>query len=174
MGRLKKLVESEESMDKFVADYKIPDTVGLRYYGAGEWSTRRKEGEVAIPIIAFLEGGMRIPMGPVMRDYLRHFGLSPTQCAINVFRILGCVDALNEKMELRLTHHDVNWCYNLQHLKEKSYYMKTRDDRVRLIQCLPESSKGLNKDFLIVSGEWHEGVHCPTMEGTPGGAFRLG
>ena len=62
------------------------------------------------------------------------------------------MDALNEKMGLRLTHHDVNWCYNLQHLKGKSYYMKARDDKVWLIQCLPESSKGLNKDFLIVSG----------------------
>ena len=78
MGRFKKLVKSEEMMNKFVADYKILDTVGLRYCGEGEWSIRRKEGEVAIPIISFLEGGMRIPMGPVMRDYLRHFGLSPT------------------------------------------------------------------------------------------------
>nr|POE63943.1 hypothetical protein CFP56_01981 [Quercus suber] len=71
-------------------------------------------------------------------------------------------------MGLRLTHHDVNWCYNLQFLKGKSYYMKTRDDRVRLIQCLPESSKGLNEDFLIVSEEWHDGLHCPTTEGASG------
>ena len=63
------------------------------------------------------------------------------------------MDALNEKMGLRLTHHDVNWCYNLQNLKGKSYYMKTRDDKVRFIQCLLETSKELNKDFLIVSGE---------------------
>ena len=75
------------------------------------------------------------------------------------------MDALNEKMGLRLTHHDVNWCYNLQHLKGKSYYMKAKDDEVRLIQCLPESSKGLNKDFLIVSGGWHNGLHCLTEEG---------
>ena len=61
-----------------------------------------------IPMIAFIEGGMRILMRSVMRDYLRHFRLAPTQCAVNVFRILGCVDALNEKMGLRLTHHDVN------------------------------------------------------------------
>ena len=51
---------------------------------------------------------MRILMGSVTRDYLRHFRLAPTQCAVNVFRIMGCVDALNEKMGLRLTHHDVN------------------------------------------------------------------
>ena len=86
-----------------------------------------------------------------------------------MFRILGCVDALNEKMGLRLTHHDMNWCYNLQKLKGKIYYMKTRDERVRLIQFLPDSSKGLNKDFLIVFGEWHNGVPCPTVKGEPGG-----
>ena len=134
----------------------------------------RREGEVMIPIIAFLEGGMRFPMRPVMMNYLRHFRLASIQCAVNVFRILGIVDALNEKIGLRLTHHDVNWCYNLQYLKGKSYYMKARDDKVRLIQCLPESSKGLNKDFLIVSGAWHNGLPCPTQEGTPGGALGVG
>ena len=117
-------------MEKFIADYRIPNIVGLRDYKEGEWHFMRQEGEVVIPIIAFLEGGMRILMGPVMRDYLRHFRLALIQCAVNVFRILGCVDALNEKMGLRLTHHDVNWCYNLQHLMGKSYYMKARDDKV--------------------------------------------
>ena len=145
MGRFKKLVESEKAMEKFIADYRIPSTVGVRYCKEGEWHFMRQGGEVVIPIIAFLEGSMRIPMEPVMRDYLRHFRLDPVQCAVNVFRILGCVDALNKKTGLRLTHHDVNWCYNLQHLKGKSYYMKAVDDKVWLIQCLPESSKRLNK-----------------------------
>ena len=134
----------------------------------------RREGKVVIPIIAFIEGGMRIPIGPMMRDYLRHFWLTPTQCAVNVFRILGYVDTLNEKMGLRLTHHDVNWYYKLQHLKGKSYYMKARDDKVQLIQCLPESSKGLNKDFLIVLGAWHDSLPCLTKEGAPGGALGAG
>ena len=73
----------------------------------------RREGEIVIPIIAFLKGGVRLSMHPVMRDYLRHFRLAPVLCAVNMIRILGNVDTLNEKMELRLTHHDVNWCYNL-------------------------------------------------------------
>ena len=171
MGRFKKLVELEEAMEKFVADYKIPSNVGLRYCKEGDWHIMRQEGEVVILIIASLEGGMRLPMRPVMRDYFRHFRLAPIQCAVSVFRILGSVDALNEKMGLRLTHHDVNWCYNLQYLKGKTYYMKARDERVRLIQYLPKFSKGLNKDFLIVSGAWHDGLSCPTQEGTPSGAF---
>ena len=81
------------------------------------------------------------------------------------------MDALNKKMGLRLTHHDVNWCYNLQYLKRKTYYMKARDDNVRLIQYLLESSKSLNKDFLIVLGAWHDGLPCPVQERTPGGVF---
>ena len=81
------------------------------------------------------------------------------------------MDALNEKMGLGLTHHDVNWCYNLQYLKGKTYYIKARDDKARLIQCLPKSGKGLNKNFLIVSGAWHDGLPYLIQEGTPGRAF---
>ena len=77
-------------------------------------------------MIAFIEGGMRIPIRPVMRNYLRFVRLTHTQCVPNVFRILGCVDALNEKMGLQLTHYDVNWVYGLHHLKGKWYYLRTR------------------------------------------------
>ena len=115
----------------------------------GEWHFKRETGAVVISVLAFVEGGIRIPMGPVTRGYLRYFRLAPTQCADNVFRILGCVDALNEKIGLRLTHHDVNWCYNLQKLKGKTYYIRSRDERVRLIQYLPDSNKGLNKAYRL-------------------------
>ena len=42
------------------------------------------------------------------------------------------------------------------------------------VQCLPESNKGLNKDFLILSGEWSDGFPCPTTKGEPGGVLGLG
>ena len=77
MGRFKKLVESEEAMEKFITDYRIPNNVGLRYCEESEWHFMRQKGEVVIPIIAFLEWGIRIPMGPMIRDYLRHFRLAP-------------------------------------------------------------------------------------------------
>ena len=35
------------------------------------------------------------------------------------------------------------------------------------------SNKGMNKYFLIVLGEWHDGLPCLTREGTPGGVFRF-
>ena len=87
----------------------------------------------------------------------------------NMFRVLGSIEALNERMNLNLTHHDVNWVYNLHHLTGQGYYLKSRYLEVRLIQCLPTSNKGLNEDFLIFSREWHDGLPCPTKEGTPSG-----
>ena len=128
---------------------------------------------MVILMITFIEGGIRIPIGTVTRDYLRAYRLAPTQCAPNMFRILGIVDALNERMGLNLTHHNVNWIYNLHHLMGQGYYLKSRYSEVRLIQCLPNSNKGLKKDFLIVSGEWHDGLPCPTREGKPGGVLGL-
>ena len=159
MGRFAYLVDSAESIESFKAQYRISSGVSIRHYKEGDWHTDRQEGEMVIPMIVFIEGGMRIPMGIVTRDYLRAHRLTPTQCAPNMFRILGSVKALNEKMGLNLTHHDVNWVYNL-HLE------------VRLISRLPDSNKSMNKDFLIISGEWHDGLPCPTREGLPGGVFR--
>ena len=62
MGRFKCLVESEEDREIFKAKYRIPPTVGMRYVAQGEWVDDRKTGEVVIPMIAFIEGGMTIPM----------------------------------------------------------------------------------------------------------------
>ena len=68
-------------MRSFRAKYRIPPTVGMRYAAQGEWVDARKTGEVVISMIAFIEGGMTIPMGTITRNYLRFFTLSPTQCS---------------------------------------------------------------------------------------------
>ena len=99
-------------------------------------------------MIAFIEGGMTIPMGTLTRNFLRFFRLSPTQCAPNMFRVLGSIEVLNERMNLNLTHHDVNRIYNLHNLKGQGYYLKSRYSILRMIQCLPISNKGLKDDFF--------------------------
>lgn len=65
-------------------------------------------------MITFIEGEMELPMGRVTRDYLLNYRLTPTQFSPNVFRVLGCVDMLNQKMGTNLTWQDVNWVYNCQ------------------------------------------------------------
>ena len=71
--RLRKLVDTEEAMEKFIADYRIHPNVNLKHCKMREWHFLRRTGEVVILILAFVEGGMRIPMGPVTKGYLRHF-----------------------------------------------------------------------------------------------------
>ena len=174
MGRFVCLVDSPKGLESFRARYRITPKVAIKYCKEGEWHEERQEREVVIPMIVFIEVGMRILMGTVTKDYLRPHRLASTQCAPNMFKIFGSVDALNERMGLNLTHHDVNWIYNPHHLTGQGYYLKSRCLEVKLIQCLPDSNKGLKKDFLIVSGEWHDGLPCPTKEGKPGRVLGLG
>ena len=58
-------------------------------------------------------------------------------------------------------------------MKGQGYYLKSKHFEVRLIQCLPVSNKGLKDDFLIFSGQWHDGLPCSVKEGEPGGKLTV-
>ena len=143
--------------------------MGLRYCSTEQIVTDRKTREVIIPMIAFIEGGMTIPMGRITRNYLIAHRLCSHQCAPNMFRILGCIDALNEHLQLGLTWHDVVYMYEFHSQVDEGYYLKSRSAVVRLISCLPKSNKGMKDDYLIVSGPWHDSLHCPVQEKKPSG-----
>ena len=150
MGRFKYLVDSLASMQSFRAKYHIPQGVGLQYCPPDRVLTDREVGEVVIPMIAFIEEGMTLPMGRITRDYLLNHRLCPHQCAANMFRVLGCVDALNDQMNLSLTWHNVAHLYKC-HSLSGGYYLKSWSNEVRLISCLPKSNKGLKDNYLVVS-----------------------
>ena len=169
MGRFKHLVDSMAGMEGFRARYHILQEVTQRYYALDQILTDRKEGEVVIPIITFIEGGMTFPMGKVTRDYLINHRLCPHQCAPNLFRVSESVDALNEHMNLGLTWHDIVHMYECHSLIGAGYYLKSRSNIVKMVSCLPKSNKGMKDDYLIASREWHDGLHCPTPEGEPDG-----
>ena len=120
------LVDTLDGIESFKAQYRISLEVSIRYCKQEDWHALRQEGEVVIPMITFIEGGMRIPMGRVTGDYLIAYRLTPTQCAPNMFRILGSIDAFNEKMGVNLTHHDINWVYNRHKLTGQGYYLKNQ------------------------------------------------
>ena len=124
-------------------------------------------GQVIIPMNSFIEGGMTIPMGRITRDYLFNHRLTPYQCATNLFRVLGCVDVLNKQMGLGLTWYDVVHMYECHKLAGVGYYLKSQSEDIGLISCLPKSNKGIKDDYLIVLGEWSDGLHCPTRAGDP-------
>ena len=169
MGRFEHLLKTPALIELFKEKYHIPQEVSIRYCSIKGVAFDREVGEVIIPMIAFIEGGMTIPMGRITRDYLRAHRLCPQQCAPNFFRVLGAIDALDRRLELGLTWHDVAHLYEGYIEAWAGFYLKSRSSVVKLISCLPKSNKGIKDDFLIVSGLWSDDLPCPTQLGEPGG-----
>ena len=138
--------------------------MGLQYCSTQQIVTDKEVGEVIIPIIAFIEGGMTLPMGRITRDYLINHRLYPHQYVPNMFRILGCVNALNEHLQFGPTWYDVVHMYKFHSQVDEGFYLKSRSAVVKLISCLSKSNKGMEDDYLIASGPWHNGLHSPTQE----------
>ena len=63
-------------MEGFRARYHILQGVALQYCTPDQTLTG-KEGEVVIPMIAFIEGGITLPMSRVTKDYLINHRLCP-------------------------------------------------------------------------------------------------
>ena len=70
MGRFERLVHTSALIELFKEKYHIPQEVVVRHCTTKGVEFDRKVGEVVIPMIAFIEGGMTIPMGRIIRDYL--------------------------------------------------------------------------------------------------------
>ena len=45
----------------------------IKHYNPSEWHEKRPTGAVVIPMIAFIEKGMRILMGRVTKDFFKPF-----------------------------------------------------------------------------------------------------
>ena len=76
MGRFASLIDINEKKEAFKAKYGIPTSVIVEHCEVGEHYTRRLLGAVAIPIITFIEGRMRILMDRVMHEFLLFFRIS--------------------------------------------------------------------------------------------------
>ena len=91
-------------MAAFRAQYRIPNGVELQHCELGEWLVMNKPlGSVVILMITFIKGRMEISMDRVTRDFLMNYRLTPTQCTLNIFRVLDSVAMINCKMETNLT-----------------------------------------------------------------------
>ena len=62
MRRFKDLVDTPVAIEAFRAKYHISQGVALRYCPTEGVLLDRDVGEVVIPMIAFIEGGMTLPM----------------------------------------------------------------------------------------------------------------
>ena len=109
------------------------------------------------PLMAILEGGVRFPVDPILLDTLKYYGLCPDQLPPNFYRVVSCVNRLNQMFDLQLSHHNINHMYSLYGSKKTNYYLKVRDMSVRLISCLPDSNRNSAGEFVWVRSNWFVG-----------------
>ena len=134
------LLSSEASLATFRAAYDVPEDVDITYCHKGDIDIQRRRdvNTVFFPLMAILKGRIRFPVDPLIIGTFRFYDLCPDQLPPNFYQVVSCVSRLNQLFGLQLNHHDINFMYSLCENIDSDYYLKTRDNRVWLISCLPE------------------------------------
>ena len=146
-----------------LATFSIPDNVELAYCHESEIVLHRGVGTTFFPLMSVLEGEVRFPIDPLLLNTLRYYGLSADQLPPNFYRVVSCVGRLNQTFGLQLYHPDVNHMYSFCEKKKSNYYLKTRDTRVGLISCLPDSNRNSGGEYIWVCGNWFSGDIPPPL-----------
>uniref|UniRef100_A0A2N9GIP4 Transposase (putative) gypsy type domain-containing protein n=1 Tax=Fagus sylvatica TaxID=28930 RepID=A0A2N9GIP4_FAGSY len=166
-GKLARYVNTPEAMERFRRHYGVPDDVYLEYR-FWENAITGEHGDLIIPVVAIIEGGVRFPIDPLLADFLDHFRISPTQINPNIFRIVNGVAELNRRLGFNLTVHDIIATYFLRTTQHEAFSLRPRDVNNTLVNGLPDTNKEMTDDFLLVRGNWYfPGHQCPTKDGKP-------
>jgi hypothetical protein len=167
MGQLSKLVDTEEKINQFKERYGFPKDVQIRYASSDDLALLEYQ-DLVLPIIAVVEGGVRIPMHPFLIQFLTYFRLSPLQYVPNIFRIIMGMTVLMERLGLNLTVHDITYVYKLQSTGKNQYTLVACNSDRKLVTGLPDSSKGRDEDFLVITENWQNPlISCPLVPGLP-------
>ena len=165
------LLNAGAPLAAFRQTFSVPDDVELAYCHESEIALHRGAGTALFPLMSILEGGVNFPIDPLLLNTLRYYGLSPDQLPPYFYRVVSCVGRLNQTFGLQLDHHDVNHMYNLCGKKKSNYYLKTRDTRVRLISCLPDSNRNFAREYVRLRGNWFAGGIPPPLSRREVGSF---
>jgi hypothetical protein len=170
-SKLALLVNTEESMARFRSLYQIPPSVSLTYCNSDDFPVINRD-EILIPIMAIVEGGVRFPLHSFLIDFLQTVNATPSQISVNTFRIIMGVIAINRLLDVNLTIREVLAVYQYKCLGAKSNtlsHLVARNVNEKLVNGLPSTNKGFEKDYLRVGGNWFPGSSlCRSEFGHPG------
>ena len=145
------------SISLFRKEYKVPATVEIRLDGPDDGFTY-SDGWMPFWLVAVVEGGVRFPLHPLLRECLREWGLSPCQLLPNGYKIIMGAVRLNEILSINLGVPDIEEAYDLCKSAEgHTYYLRLRVHRTAFVTALEDSYKYAGEDRVFVRGAWEFG-----------------
>ncbi|XXG83915.1 hypothetical protein AAC387_Pa10g1557 [Persea americana] len=165
------------SIGLFREAYQVPANVEVRPDGPDDGFSY-SDGWMPFWLVSVVEGGVRFPLHPLLRDCLREWGLSPCQLLPNGYKIIMGVVRLNEILSINLGVPDIEEAYDLCKSAEgHTYYLRLRVHRTAFVTALEDSYKYAGEDRVFrrefakrnrwrVNKDWHEKVrkyrdhHC--------------
>ena len=154
MGIYRHPLGDPASLTLFREMYKIPTNVKVRPDGPEDGITY-SDGWMPFWLVSVVEGGIRFPLHPLLRDCLREWGLCPCQLLPNGYKIIMGVVRLNEILRINLGVADIEETYDLyKSAEENSYYLRLRVHRAAFVTALEDSNKYAGDDRVFVRGGW--------------------
>jgi len=162
MGIYRHWLDDPLSIGLFRDAYKVPANVEVRPDGPDDGITY-SDGWMPFWLVAVVEGGVRFPLHPLLRECLREWGLSPCQLLPNGYKIIMGTVRLNEVLSINLGVSDIEEAYDLCKSAEgHTYYLRLRLHRTAFVTALEDSYKYAGEDRVFVRGAWEFGETEPS------------
>lgn len=84
VGKFMHLVSTLEKLAAIRAHYRIPNDIRVALYLVDNINFRRDYNTMIIPLVAFVKGKIRIPLGKLLTNFLKHFNLCPDYFSPNI------------------------------------------------------------------------------------------
>lgn len=97
---MRKMCNTPAKIEEFHRRYEIPDTVDVALVAVDD-ASQASWDVMHILVIFVVDGGVRFPLHPLLRETLAYYRLSPMQVSPNIIRVIMGVAKLN-----RLSHPD--------------------------------------------------------------------
>ncbi|XXG45611.1 hypothetical protein AAC387_Pa02g0652 [Persea americana] len=157
MGVYRHWLGDPASIGLFRETYKIPANVEVRPDGPDD-GISYSNGWMPFWLVSVVEGGIRFPLHPLLRDCLREWELSPCQLLPNGYKIIMGVVRLNEILAINLGVPDIEEAYDLCKSAEgNTYYLRLRVCGTTFVTALEDSNKYAGEDRVFVRGAWEFG-----------------
>ncbi|XXG68534.1 hypothetical protein AAC387_Pa06g1598 [Persea americana] len=146
MGVYRHLLGDSDSIVHFRDLYKVPSNVEVRPDTPDDGLTYR-DGWMPFWLVSVVEGGVRFPLHPLVRDCLWEWRLCPCQLLPNAYKIIMGVVRLNQILGIGLGVPDIEDTYDLCKSPEgDTYYLRLRVRRAGFVTALEDSNRFSRKE----------------------------